>query len=112
MADLLREHFQQLPSIGGDVMDLFGNLERLETGNEYHDSLNPNGDPFGSFDNAQQMIEQFASMHPSDLDYIKPRLDEFFGVKAETSEEERPNTYTEALSALQAEIEKRKPKSK
>jgi hypothetical protein len=110
MTDQWREKVPQLPSKGKDVMDFFGNLEKLDKGVEYKDSLDPSTDVFSRFDNAQQIVEEFAKLYPTDLDYIKPRLDEFFGITEDTPQEEKPKIYVEAVSTLQAEIEKRKPK--
>jgi len=95
-------------SIGGDVADLLGNLRRLETGQQYHDSMNPDGDPFAGMYIPAQMVERFASTHPDDLDILSQRLDSFYGVTPTTDPRQVAPEYTEAKVAIEmALIDKR-----
>lgn len=95
-------------SIGGDVADLFGNLERLDTKERYYDSMNPNGDPFTGMKSAKEMIGAFARIHPNDLDILDQRLDNFYGMGEEASQNDAPETYLEAKSAIEEIREKKK----
>lgn len=89
----------QESSVGGDAADLFGNLERIETGTPYNDSLNPNGDPYVGFQNTQEIINAFASSHPNSLEILDQRLDSFYGIDKDPNKE-KPQVYTEAKTQI------------
>jgi len=97
------------PSIGGDVADLFGNLRGLETGVQYHNSLNPDGDPFAGVHDPRDMVNRFVSAHPDALDILSERLDSFYEVTADTNTRNLPKEYTETKAAIElARIRKAK----
>lgn len=98
-------------SIGGDVADLFGNLKRLDTKEEYRGSMNPNSDPFSGLNSAQEMVSLFAKSHANSLEILDQRLDDFYQVKKEVADQELSPTYLEAKNAVKDILSSQKESS-
>ena len=96
------------PSIGGDVSDLFGNLERIRTNKpcEYP-SLNPNGDPYADFQTPKEIVNAFAKTHPDSLEILDQRLDSFYGIEKDPNKE-KPQIYTEAKAQIEEILSKKR----
>jgi len=98
------------PSFGGDTADFLGSLKALETGQPYKDSLNPLGNPFEG-KTVEGMVEQFFSMHSniSDLEILKGRVDDFYGVKSDTASSEKlSEQYINAQLAIDKILQEKK----
>ncbi|OGC58623.1 hypothetical protein A2380_02785 [candidate division WWE3 bacterium RIFOXYB1_FULL_43_24] len=72
--DNLEKH--EIPSIGGDVADLFGTLESLQTGESFTGSMNPQGNRFEGKNIEQSLVEFGSTWGQQGMQILKSRLDD------------------------------------
>jgi hypothetical protein len=94
-------------SIGGDVADFLGTLRERDSSERYENSQNPYGNPFEG-KSVMEMVDLFSSRNQGihNLEILRDRLDDFYGVNEKKSESEKPPaTYFEAKTLVNKMIQ-------
>lgn len=96
------------PSFGGDVSDFLETIKSSETGEQYVQSMNPNGNPFEG-KTVPEAVRYIRSVHGLDvLDILQQGLDSFYDVEAGTDLSKLPEAYSEASRTIRELIEEDK----
>ena len=99
-----REFEPTVPSIGGNVADFLGTLDERVTGNP-HESMDPYGNRFAG-QTIEEMVNDFTSVFPRDLDILGQRLDDFCGVlTGEKKPDELHPVYNEARQVIEERLQ-------